>query len=161
MDGELADGALDGLLEAAGAVDAVVGDGGAEGLEDVEGDRAEGGVELGAGGVGEEGVEAGLELGEVVGREEELGELLGDAQAAELDGLEDDVGEALLERGVAAGVLVEAGGEEALPGRREVAEVARAGRGRGWRRWRPGLGEEVVEEDELAADAPGRRRGRR
>ena len=61
---------LDGLLQAAGAVDAVVGDGGAEGLEDVEGDGAERGVELGAGGEGEEGVEAGLELGQVVGRQE-------------------------------------------------------------------------------------------
>jgi hypothetical protein len=57
VDGELADGALDGPLEALGAVDAVVGDGGVEGLR-MSRETAELGVELGAGGLGEEGVAA-------------------------------------------------------------------------------------------------------
>src|SRR5688572_24837246 len=41
VDGELADRLLDGLFQAGGAVDAVVGQRGAEGLEDVEADLAE------------------------------------------------------------------------------------------------------------------------
>lgn len=52
VDGELADGALDGFLQARRAVDAVVGHRGAEGPEDVEGDGAERGLELCAGGEG-------------------------------------------------------------------------------------------------------------
>ena len=56
--GQKAPGYLEGSLVSASrgsAVDAVVGDGGAEGLQDVERDGAELRAELGAGGVGEAG----------------------------------------------------------------------------------------------------------